>query len=118
MKITKSITEFFIAIVSDRNINLPKKQQKLNSIITALSFSQHLTQGLELHDSQFLQLPYVDDYTLKKMKKKFSLKQIVTDDANREKFLENFSGEPKQQGQIKTALDNFPNLALSLNTYT
>lgn len=117
-RITKSIFNMMHAFVVDR-VTIPERNKPLrfNAIQTCLRFAQHLTQGLELHDSPFLQLPWVEESDLKKMRKKLAFRAVLSEPEARERLLELFDGSPKRRADVEAALDEIPRVSMKLKTF-
>ena len=84
------------------------------------NFQQHFYQGLTLHESEFLQLPGIEDSNLAHFSRKFkksSFKDVVQKPQCRKRLLEYFGEDSKTLRQVELALECIPNNQLSMRSF-
>lgn len=121
INILNSLLEISLEVYSlkeEQVKQLLSKPLKYEVIERLIQFSQHLFQGLWLHDAQVLQLPGVDRDNLENFKRKFKknleLRPFIKDQESQVKLMTYLADEPLHLKNLQSALGSITNMEVAL----
>ena len=112
---------FELVQLSKQYVQMWEKPLSPRVLQTLCTFSQHFVQGMSLHESPLLQLPFVDRTNVKRIANKLKLKSfsdlLSEKSESREKLLGMVADSEQKKRELKDALDCFTQFEVDIDCF-